>query len=56
MFKIFSSKTIWAAIITGAVGIGCFLTGQADVVDLVKIESIAALAAFLRTGIAKAEI
>jgi hypothetical protein len=56
MFKFFQSKTIWTAIITAVIGAGCFLTGKADLVDLVQIESIAALAAFLRHGVAKAEI
>lgn len=56
MFNWLSSKTIWTAIVTGATGVGCFLTGAADIVDLVQIESVCALAVFLRHGIFKAEI
>jgi hypothetical protein len=51
MFNFLKSKTIWAAIITAMVGAGCYITGQADVVDLVQIESLAALAVFLRHGV-----
>jgi hypothetical protein len=56
MFNFFRSKTIWTAIITAVIGAGCFITGRADLVDFVQIESLAALAAFLRQGVAKAEL
>ncbi len=52
----FKSKTIWTAILTAIAGAGCFITGDANLVDTIQIESICALIAFLRHGVAKTQL
>jgi hypothetical protein len=56
MWEFWKSKTVWTAIITGIAGLGFYFTGEMNLVDLVKIESLCALIAFLRHGVAKAEL
>ena len=56
MFEFMKSKTVWAAIMTAIIGVAVYVTGDADLIELIQIESVSALAIFLRHGIAKAEI
>jgi hypothetical protein len=56
MWSFWKSKTVWTAMITAATGLGFYFTGQMDLVDLVKLESLCALITFLRHGVAKAEL
>ena len=56
MWQFHKSKTVWTAIITGAAGLGLYVTGEMSFVDLIKIESLCLMTTFLRHGIAKAEL
>ena len=56
MWQFWKSKTVWTALITAVAGLGFFFTGELKLVDLVQIESLCALIAFLRHGVAKAEL
>jgi hypothetical protein len=54
MWPFWRSKTVWTAILTAIAGLGFYFTGEMDLVDLTQIESLCALIAFLRHGLAKA--
>jgi hypothetical protein len=56
MWPFWKSKTVWTAMITGVAGLGFFFSGEMNFVELVKIESLCVLTAFLRHGVAKAEL
>jgi hypothetical protein len=56
MWQFWKSKTVWTAMITAIAGLGFYFTGEMNLVDLVKIESLCALITFLRHGVAKAEL
>jgi hypothetical protein len=56
MWSFWKSKTVWTAIITAVAGLGFYVTGRMDLVDLVQLESLCALITFLRQGVAKAEL
>lgn len=56
MWEFWKSKTVWTALITAVAGLGFYVTGEIDLADLSQIETLCAMIAFLRHGIAKAEI
>jgi hypothetical protein len=56
MWEFWKSKTVWTAAITAVAALGFYFTGELDLVDLGQIESVCAMIAFLRHGVAKAEL
>jgi hypothetical protein len=55
-WEFWKSKTFWTAAICAVAGLGFFLTGKLDFVDMAKIEAVCTMITFLRHGIAKAQM
>lgn len=52
-WEFWKSKTFWTSAITAVAALGFYFTGRMDLVDLAQIESVCAMVAFLRNGVAK---